>query len=99
MPFTIRSMVPEDIPALSLSVSLQVMPGIRRSLCMDMANFLVWALPYVLLPPETAQTWVFVLADDAAPVTPPRLLRDTCERSKQPPREVTHSEDSFPTFN
>jgi len=72
---------------------------------MDTANFLVWALPYVLLPPETAQTWVFVLADDAAPVTPPRLLRDTssgpqtCERSKQPPREVGHSEDSFPTFN
>lgn len=69
MPFTIRPVVPEDTPALSRICLLTGHAGQSAEPLHRQGELLglVWALPYVLLPPETAQTWGFVLADDAAP--------------------------------
>lgn len=67
MPFTIRPVVPEDTPALSRICLLTGDAGQSAEPLHRHGKLpgLVWALPYVLLPPETAQTWGFVLTDDA----------------------------------
>ncbi len=69
MPFTIRPVVPEDTSALSRICLLTGHAGQSAEPLHTHGELpgLVWALPYVLLPPKTAQTWCFVLADDAAP--------------------------------
>lgn len=68
MPFTIRPVVPEDAPALSRICLLTADAGQSAESLHRHGELpgLVWALPYVLLPIESAQTWGFVLADDAA---------------------------------
>jgi len=68
MPFTIRLVVPEDTPALSRICLLTGDAGQSAESLHRHCELpgLVWALPYVLLPLETARTWGFVLVDDAA---------------------------------
>ena len=67
--FTIRPVVPEDITALSRICILTGDAGQSAEPLHRHGELpgLLWALPYVLLPTETAQTWGFVLVDDAAP--------------------------------
>jgi len=68
MPFTIRPVVPEDTPALSRICLLTGDAGQSAESLHRHCELpgLVWALPYVSLPSETARTWGFVLVDDAA---------------------------------
>lgn len=68
MPFTIRPVVPEDSPALSCICLLTGDAGQSAESLHRHCELpgLVWALPYVSLPSETARTWGFVLVDDVA---------------------------------
>lgn len=67
MPFTIRPVVPEDTPALSRICLLTGDAGQSAESLHRHCELpgLLWALPYVSLPSETAHTWGFVLVDDA----------------------------------
>ena len=65
MSFAIRPVAPEDVTAISRICLLTADAG-RSAETMhrhDELPGLVWALPYVLLPPMTAHTWGFVLVD------------------------------------
>jgi ribosomal protein S18 acetylase RimI-like enzyme len=69
MSFAIRPVAPEDITAISRICLLTADAGrsaetLHRH---DELPGLVWALPYVLLPPMTARTWGYVLVDTSAP--------------------------------
>jgi ribosomal protein S18 acetylase RimI-like enzyme len=68
MPFTIRPVVPEDAPALSRICLLTGDAGQSAEHLHRHCELpgLVWALPYVSLPSETARTWGFVLVDETA---------------------------------
>jgi ribosomal protein S18 acetylase RimI-like enzyme len=68
MPFTIRPVVLEDAPALSRICLLTGDAGQSAEHLHRHCELpgLVWALPYVSLPSETARTWGFVLVDETA---------------------------------
>ncbi|KAH9038859.1 hypothetical protein EDB84DRAFT_1587825 [Lactarius hengduanensis] len=63
MSFAIRPVVPEDITAISRICLLTADAGRSAETLHRLGELpgLVWALPYVLLPPMTARTWGFVL--------------------------------------
>jgi len=65
MSFAIRPVVPEDITAISRICLLTADAGRSAETLHRHGELpgLVWALPYVLLPPMTARTWGFVLVD------------------------------------
>lgn len=65
MSFAIRPVVPEDITAISRICLLTADAGRSAETLHRLGELpgLVWALPYVLLPPMTARTWGFVLVD------------------------------------
>ena len=68
MSLVIRPVVAEDITAISRICFLTADAG-RSAETQHRYNELpglVWALPYVLLPPMTARTWGFVLVDTLA---------------------------------
>jgi len=68
MPFTIRPATLEDTPALSRICLLTGDAGQSAEHLHRHSELpgLLWALPYVSLPPEVAHTWGFVLVDDTA---------------------------------
>jgi len=69
MSLVIRPVVPEDITAITRICLLTADAG-RSAETLHRHNELpglVWALPYVLLPPMTVRTWGFVLVDTSAP--------------------------------
>lgn len=69
MSFAIRPVAPEDITAISRICLLTAAAGRSAETLHkhDELPGLVWALPYVLLPPMIARTWGFVLVDTSAP--------------------------------
>jgi ribosomal protein S18 acetylase RimI-like enzyme len=69
MSWVIRPVAPEDITAISRICLLTADAGRSAETLYshDELPGLVWALPYVLLPPMTARTWGFVLVDPSAP--------------------------------
>jgi len=68
MPFAIRPVFPEDTPALSRICLLTSDAGQSAELLHRHCELpgLVWALPYVSFPSETARTWGFVLVGETA---------------------------------
>ncbi|KAI9512199.1 hypothetical protein F5148DRAFT_974040 [Russula earlei] len=69
MPFTIRPAAFKDTTALSRICLLTGDAGQSAEHLHKHPELpgLVWALPYVSLPPEAAYTWGFVLVDDTTP--------------------------------
>jgi len=69
MSFVIRPVASEDITAISRICLLTADAGRSAETLHRHPELpgLVWALPYVLLPPMTARTWGFVLVDTSAP--------------------------------
>ncbi len=69
MSLAIRPVFPEDITAISRICLLTADAGRSAETLHRHGELpaLVWALPYVLLPPMTAHTWGFVLVDTLAP--------------------------------
>ncbi|KAI9466863.1 acyl-CoA N-acyltransferase [Lactarius psammicola] len=68
MSFAIRPVASEDITTISRICLLTADAGRSAEALHRHGELpgLVWALPYVLLPPMTARTWGFVLVDTSA---------------------------------